>query len=89
MIIGKFPDATGADTGMYLEGNLDEFYLFDTVRDESHVEKLMEKCDFSTGGKKTDRKLFPASEKKIIESKVHERFVSRNLRSLLCLSRHP
>lgn len=63
MIIGKFPDATGADTGMYLEGNLDDFYLFDTVRDESHVKKLMEKCDFSTGGKKTDRKLFPALEK--------------------------
>lgn len=53
MMIGKFQNAPGADTGMYLEGYLDEFYLFNAVRDESHVKKLMEKCDFSTGGRKS------------------------------------
>lgn len=54
MIIGKYQDANGADTGMYLEGNLDEFYIINAVRDESQVKKLMEKCDFSTVGKKTE-----------------------------------
>lgn len=51
MIIGKYLAAAGGDTGMHLQGYLDEFYIFDAVRDESQVKKLMGKCDFPTGGK--------------------------------------
>lgn len=51
MTVGKFLDAADGDTGMFLQGYLDEFYIFDAVRDESHVKKLMEKCDFPIGGK--------------------------------------
>ncbi|XP_022801157.1 uncharacterized protein LOC111338874 [Stylophora pistillata] len=50
MIIGKFQDSAAANSQMYLQGNLDEFYVFNVVRDESQVVKLMGKCDFSTGG---------------------------------------
>lgn len=51
MVVGKYLDAGGGDTGMHLQGYLDEFYIFDEVRDESNVKKLMDKCDFPTGGK--------------------------------------
>ena len=53
MVIGKYLDAVGGDTGMYLQGYMDEFYIFEAVRDESSVKKLMEKCDYPTGGKLT------------------------------------
>lgn len=50
-MIGRYLDTSGGDTGMYLQGYLDEFYIFDEVRDESQVKKLMEKCDYPTGSK--------------------------------------
>lgn len=51
IVVGKSLDAAGQDTEMHLVGYLDEFYIFDAVRDQSQVKKLMEKCDFPTGGK--------------------------------------
>ena len=50
-MIGRYLDSTGGGTGMYLEGYLDEFYIFDEVRDESQVKKLMEKCEYPTDSK--------------------------------------
>lgn len=51
VMIGRYLDSSGGDTGMYLQGYLDEFYIFDEVRDESQVKKLMEKCEYPTGSK--------------------------------------
>lgn len=51
IVVGKSLDAAGQDTEMHLVGYLDEFYIFDAVRDQSQVKKLMGKCDFPTGGK--------------------------------------
>ena len=50
-MIGRYLDSSGGDTGMYLQGYLDEFYIFDEVRDQSQVKKLMEKCEYPTDSK--------------------------------------